>query len=161
MDAQASGTADGTQIQEWWCNGTGAQSFSVEDAGNGAYFLVNANANKCVDVAARGTANGTKIQLYECNGTPAQAFSIQPRSERLRELREHEQREVPRRRRRQSSGWDRRAAIRLQRNERPALEPGGDRRGHELRGSGSSGGERELGRELVGGGGGNGSERRR
>ncbi len=77
MDAQAAGTADGTQIQEWECNGTGAQSFSAQSAGNGAYYLVNTNANKCVDVQARGTANGTKIQLYDCNQTPAQTFTIQ------------------------------------------------------------------------------------
>jgi beta-glucanase (GH16 family) len=80
MDARGSGTDDGTQIQEWWCNGTGAQSFAVQDAGNGAYSLVNTHANKCVDVQARGTANGTKIQLYDCNQSPAQAFWIQPAS---------------------------------------------------------------------------------
>jgi hypothetical protein len=76
MDAQGAGTANGTQIQEWWCNGTGAQAFSVENAG-GAYALVNPRSGKCVDVAARGTANGTKIQLYDCNQTPAQAFRLE------------------------------------------------------------------------------------
>ncbi len=78
MDAQGAGTGDGTQIQEYWCNGSAAQSFSVQSAGNGAYYLVNTNANKCVDVQARGTANGTKIQLYDCNQTVAQAFLVQP-----------------------------------------------------------------------------------
>ena len=80
MDAEGGGTADGTQIQEYWCNGTGAQSFSVQSAGNGAYYLVNTNANKCVDVDARGTANGTKIQLYDCNQTVAQTFDIEPQA---------------------------------------------------------------------------------
>ena len=74
MDAQAGGTADGTQIQEWTCNGTGAQSFELVDAGGGVFYIVNTNANKCVDVQARGTANGTKIQLFDCNQTSAQAF---------------------------------------------------------------------------------------
>jgi beta-glucanase (GH16 family) len=74
MDARGGGTTDGTQIQEWTCNGTGAQSFELEDAGNGAFYIVNTQANKCVDVQARGTANGTKIQLYDCNQTPAQTF---------------------------------------------------------------------------------------
>jgi hypothetical protein len=78
MDAEAAGTADGTQIQEWACNGTGAQSFSVQSAGNGAYTLVNTNANKCVDVSGAGTADGTKIQLWDCNGTGAQSFTIEP-----------------------------------------------------------------------------------
>ena len=74
MDAQGGGTTDGTQIQEWTCNGTGAQSYELTDAGNGAFYIVNTQANKCVDVQARGTANGTKIQLYDCNQTPAQSF---------------------------------------------------------------------------------------
>ncbi len=77
MDVSGAGTSDGTQIQEWWCNGSGAQSFALADAGGGAYALVNTNAGKCVDVQARGTANGTKIQLYDCNQTPAQSFRLQ------------------------------------------------------------------------------------
>ena len=36
MDAQGGGTGDGTQIQEWTCNGTGAQSYELEDAGTAA-----------------------------------------------------------------------------------------------------------------------------
>src|ERR1700721_216203 len=32
MDALAGGTADGTQIQEYTCNGTGAQSFELRSA---------------------------------------------------------------------------------------------------------------------------------
>ena len=80
MDAQGAGTADGTQIQEWSCNGTGAQSFAVQAAANGAYNLVNTNANKCVNVQGAGTADGTKIQLYDCNGTAAQTFSIEPQA---------------------------------------------------------------------------------
>ncbi len=76
MDARAAGTDDGTQIQEWWCNGTGAQSYRLDGAGNGMFTIVNTNANRCVDVQARGTANGTKIQLYDCNGTPAQTFWV-------------------------------------------------------------------------------------
>ncbi len=76
MDAQGSGTGDGTQIQEWTCNGTGAQSFELEAAANGAFTIHNTNANKCVDVNAAGTANGTKIQLWDCNGTGAQSFNV-------------------------------------------------------------------------------------
>ena len=80
LDANGAGTDNGTQIQEWWCNGSGAQAFALEDAGGGAYTLVNTHANKCVDVAARGAANGTKIQLYDCNQTAAQSFFVQPRA---------------------------------------------------------------------------------
>jgi beta-glucanase (GH16 family) len=74
MDAQGGGTTDGTQIQEWTCNGTGAQSYELEDDGSGGFYIVNTQANKCVDVQGAGTADGTKIQLYDCNGTGAQTF---------------------------------------------------------------------------------------
>jgi hypothetical protein len=78
MDAQGAGTTDGTQIQEWVCNGTGAQSFALQDAGNGAFNVVNTNAGKCVDISGAGTADGTKVQLWDCNGTGAQTFVLQP-----------------------------------------------------------------------------------
>ncbi len=77
MDAEGGSTADGTQIQEWSCNGSGAQAFRLDDAGGGAFYVVNVQANKCVDVQARGSANGTKIQLWDCNQTPAQTFVMQ------------------------------------------------------------------------------------
>ena len=77
MDAQGGGTTDGTQIQEWTCNGTGAQSFELQSDGSGGFTIVNTQANKCVDVQARGTANGTKIQLFDCNQTVAQTFNVQ------------------------------------------------------------------------------------
>ena len=74
FDVNAAGTADGTQIQLWDCNGTGAQAFLLKDVGNGQYNLVNTNSNKCVDVSGSGTADGTKIQIWTCNGTNAQRF---------------------------------------------------------------------------------------
>jgi beta-glucanase (GH16 family) len=77
MDARSGGTADGTQIQEWSCNGTGAQSFELEDTGSGSFYILNTLANKCVDIAAAGTADGTKIQLWDCNQSDAQIFVTQ------------------------------------------------------------------------------------
>jgi Ricin-type beta-trefoil lectin domain/Phosphate-induced protein 1 conserved region len=74
MDAEGGGTTDGTQIQEYTCNGSGAQTFVAKDAGNGTFNLVNPQSSKCIDVSENGTANGTKIQLHTCNGTSAQSF---------------------------------------------------------------------------------------
>jgi chitinase len=79
LDVNAGGSADGTNIQQWGCNGTGAQSFRVEDLGGATYRVVNTSSNKCVDVAARGTADGTNIQLWTCNGTSAQSFRFEDR----------------------------------------------------------------------------------
>jgi len=74
LDVAAAGTANGTKIQQWSCNGTGAQAFRPESVGNGLYRIVNPNSGKCVDVAAAATADGTQVQLWDCNGTGAQSF---------------------------------------------------------------------------------------
>jgi len=47
------------------------------DDGTGAFYVVNTQANKCIDVAAASAADGAKIQLYDCNGTAAQRFLVQ------------------------------------------------------------------------------------
>lgn len=77
LDVRSSGTADGTNIQQWNCNGTSAQSFRVEPLSATTFRLVNVGSNKCVDVASASTANGANIQLWTCNGTSAQSFRIE------------------------------------------------------------------------------------
>ena len=128
MDARGAGTADGTQIQEWDCNGTGAQSFELEDAGGGAFAIVNTNANKCVDV--QGARHRRRDQDPALRLQPDLGAELRRARRRgwVRLVREHEQRQVPRRRRRQPRRRHRRAALRLQRHERAALEPHGHRR---------------------------------
>jgi beta-glucanase (GH16 family) len=68
VDVAAANSADGTTVQLYTCNGTGAQAWTVNPDGT-----LNA-LGKCLDVAAAGTANGTKVQLYSCNGTGAQKW---------------------------------------------------------------------------------------
>ena len=69
LDVNGSGTANGTSVQLWDCNGTGAQSWS--SAADGTLRALG----KCLDATAGGTANGTKTQLYDCNGTGAQVWN--------------------------------------------------------------------------------------
>jgi beta-glucosidase len=71
VDDRAASTANGSPIQIYTCNGTGAQSWTV--AGNSTLQVLG----KCMDVTAAGTANGTKIQLFDCNGTGAQVWQPQ------------------------------------------------------------------------------------
>src|SRR6201996_9712237 len=76
MDVAGASTADGAQVQEYTCNGTGAQSFQAVALDSTYFKLVNSASGKCLDVAANATANGTKIDQYTCNGTTAQAFKF-------------------------------------------------------------------------------------
>jgi hypothetical protein len=75
LDVHGDSSTDLTAIDEWTCNGTPAQQFTVLDGGSGAVQLYHPHSGKCVDVYLDGTMEGTPIDLYDCNGTPAQAFT--------------------------------------------------------------------------------------
>ncbi|MDP9819058.1 beta-1,3-glucanase family protein [Spirilliplanes yamanashiensis] len=64
MDVADAATADGTAIQIYTCNGTAAQQFTL----NGAGDLVNPMSGKCVDIAAWNPANGAPLHLWTCVG---------------------------------------------------------------------------------------------
>ncbi|MEV4138707.1 ThuA domain-containing protein [Dactylosporangium sp. NPDC049742] len=68
LDVRSSGTADGTQIQIYTCNGSGAQTWTR----NGQTLRA---LGKCLDVSGGGSADGTKIQLWTCNGSGAQNWA--------------------------------------------------------------------------------------
>jgi predicted alpha-1,2-mannosidase len=68
VDDASSGTSNGTHIQLYTCNGTGAQNWTVAPDNTLQVF------NKCMDVIGGATTAGTKIQLYTCNGTAAQQW---------------------------------------------------------------------------------------
>jgi chitinase len=78
VDINAASTANSAQVQQYACNGTGAQSFMVIDEGSGWYKVLNSNSGKAIDIASASTANGANVQQYTDNGTGAQRFSIVP-----------------------------------------------------------------------------------
>ncbi|MFJ5776406.1 lectin [Streptomyces sp. NPDC093094] len=69
LDVDNAGTADGTKVQIWTCNGTGAQRWTLADDGTLKAL------GKCLDVSGGATADGTRIQLWTCNGTGAQKWT--------------------------------------------------------------------------------------
>jgi hypothetical protein len=69
VDVRGANPANYTPVQGYTCNGTGAQQWTVVQAGSTLRAL-----GKCMDVYAGGTANGTTVDLYDCNGTGAQVF---------------------------------------------------------------------------------------
>ena len=72
LDVDGAGTADGTKIQLWTCNGSGAQNWAVT-----GQVWRNPASGKCLDAAGGGTANGTRVQLWTCNGSAAQNWAAQ------------------------------------------------------------------------------------
>lgn len=69
LDISNGGTADGTKVQLWTCNGSAAQQWTT--SGDGTLRALG----KCLDVNNSGTANGTVTQLWTCNGTGAQVWT--------------------------------------------------------------------------------------
>jgi glucosylceramidase len=69
VDVAAGGTANGTPVQLFSCNGSTAQQWTMA-AGGSVQAL-----GKCLDVASAGTADGTPVQLWDCNGTAAQQWT--------------------------------------------------------------------------------------
>ncbi len=62
MDVNAGSSANGTAVQLWTCNNTGAQRWTASPDGT-----LRAQG-KCLDAEAGGTANGTRTLLWDCTG---------------------------------------------------------------------------------------------
>jgi chitinase len=75
LDDRSASTADFNPIQVYTCNGTNAQSWTVNT--NGTLTVLG----DCLDVAGAGTANGTLVDLYPCNGTGAQSWTHESNGE--------------------------------------------------------------------------------
>src|SRR6266498_4143201 len=72
VDVRSASRADRTAVQVYGCNGSDAQSWTVQT--NGTVQALG----KCLDVSDGATADGTPVQLYACNGTGAQVWRAQP-----------------------------------------------------------------------------------
>ncbi|SNS90251.1 Beta-glucanase, GH16 family [Asanoa hainanensis] len=70
VDVAGAATANGTAVQLWDCNGTGAQQWTW--AADGSVRALG----KCLDVPSGSTANGAKLQLWDCNGSGAQRWTF-------------------------------------------------------------------------------------
>ena len=69
VDVAGANSANGTPVQLWTCNGTGAQNWTVGTDGT-----VRA-LGKCLDVSGGSTADGANVQLWDCNGSGAQKWT--------------------------------------------------------------------------------------
>jgi len=72
LDIIGNGTAQGTKVELWDCNGVGGQQWIQQANGS----LLNPQSGLCLDDPSDNTANGTQLQIYQCNGSAAQQFSV-------------------------------------------------------------------------------------
>jgi Ricin-type beta-trefoil lectin domain len=71
LDVAGGGTGDGTKVDLYECNGTGAQQWVVNSAGD----IVNPQANKCLDATGNNSANSTQLQIWTCTGASNQKWT--------------------------------------------------------------------------------------
>jgi endo-1,4-beta-xylanase len=69
VDVPNAGTADGTAVQLWDCNGQSNQQWAQTSAGE-----LRVYGNKCLD--AGGTGNGARVQIYSCWGGDNQKWRV-------------------------------------------------------------------------------------
>ncbi|MFJ4578490.1 RICIN domain-containing protein [Streptomyces echinatus] len=70
VDVAGANSANGTPVQLYDCNGTGAQAWTVGSDGTLRAL------GKCLDVTANGTADGSAVQLWDCTGGPNQKWTV-------------------------------------------------------------------------------------
>ncbi|WP_203823627.1 LamG-like jellyroll fold domain-containing protein [Actinoplanes palleronii] len=72
-DVTSSGTADGTVVQSYECNGSAAQNWTLVSGRFGGGDLTTVQAfGKCLTPAGNAKVSGTKIVLSTCNGNSSQ-----------------------------------------------------------------------------------------
>lgn len=73
----AEGSKDtGANVQQWECNGTSAQRFRFESAGDNSYRIKNVQSGKCLDVEFGAKQDGVKLWQWDCSDSPAQKVEI-------------------------------------------------------------------------------------
>jgi hypothetical protein len=71
LDVNGGGTVNGTVVDLFTCNGTGAQAWVPQPDG----ALVNPQSGRCLDDTSSG-GSGTQVQIWDCAGTPNQAWNL-------------------------------------------------------------------------------------
>ncbi|MET8808011.1 arabinofuranosidase catalytic domain-containing protein [Streptomyces sp. NPDC004546] len=72
LDIDGNGTANGTKVELWDCDGVGGQKWVQQGDGS----LLNPQSGRCLDSPGGATGNGTRLQIWDCNGSAAQKFRL-------------------------------------------------------------------------------------
>ena len=73
MDVTSAGTANGTKVQLYDCNGTGAQQWQHQSERRAGQPQLPA---RCLDATGPSSANGTRLQIWDCTGGANQQWNL-------------------------------------------------------------------------------------
>jgi aryl-phospho-beta-D-glucosidase BglC (GH1 family) len=76
MDANAGGTANGTQIIQWSYGGGSNQKWTVTNTGGSNYKIIGVQSGRSLDINGFSSANGAKVQLWDYAGGSNQTFTF-------------------------------------------------------------------------------------
>ena len=68
---RATGTAPGTKVIIWTCNGGANQQWNINANGT----ITGVQSGLCLDVTGASTANGALAELWTCNGGSNQQWT--------------------------------------------------------------------------------------
>jgi chitinase len=72
LDVTSGATANGTVVDLYDCNGTGAQVWQPQSGG----ALLNPQSGRCLDDTGWSTTPGTQVQIWDCSGNANQQWSL-------------------------------------------------------------------------------------
>ncbi|MEU1166573.1 RICIN domain-containing protein [Streptomyces sp. NPDC005921] len=80
LDDTGLSTADGTQYQQYSCEGGYQQMLDLKPVSGttDTYTVVDELSGKCLDVSGASTADGAAVIQYTCNGATNQRFTLNP-----------------------------------------------------------------------------------
>jgi len=76
LDDTGASMANGTQMQQWACNGQPQQNWVLTGVGGGYYRIINQLSGKALDDTNASTANGTIMQQWTPNGQQQQNWML-------------------------------------------------------------------------------------
>lgn len=71
------GTANGTNVQQYYYDGTPASQWQIVDGGSGYYIIINRASGKALDVTNFGNTNGSNVAIHQRNGSTAQRWKFE------------------------------------------------------------------------------------
>ena len=78
LDVYNSGTADGTNVDQWSWSGGNNQKWTLAHLGNGRYQAMGVGSGKLLEVAGASTANGANVRISTSNNHNCQKWTVTP-----------------------------------------------------------------------------------
>ncbi|HUM82607.1 MAG TPA: RICIN domain-containing protein [Lachnospiraceae bacterium] len=75
LDVDGGGTSDGTNVQQYFWNGTDAQLWKIVKDGTG-YRILSKASGKAMDISGASVANGANVQIWVVNASAAQRWYL-------------------------------------------------------------------------------------